>query len=662
MRNRLKSRSAEWKKIQCSPTVLYWVETGFPLLWKDSPPPAHFAHNHPSAHEHADFVTTTIKEMLANKTIAQSPTQPRVVSPLGVVPKPGSGKLRLIWDGRYVNEYVVTPDLTYESLSFLPEVLAPNDYMFSLDLKSGYHHLDIHPDYWEFLGFQWQGQYYVFTQLPFGLAPACWAFSKLTREVLTFFRRQGITCTGYIDDSAYASASQEQLMCHQRTVLLTWENLGFLLNWEKSQLTATRTLKYLGMWVDTAAGTFFVPEEKRLRFIHMCQLIANNPTQPVPVKTIASVKGQLLSMSWAFGSVAVRIFSRPLDMDITAAPTWNSVIRISDASLDALNFWITTFDKFNGLARIWGPSQFHTIIHTDAAGADLNTLGGWGAWLCNPKDKGTQQKIAKGRWLTEQSAQSSTWQELTAILLALKAFHGHEKRLKEQNVLVYTDSLNASLSINKGSSRAPHCLEVRKEIFWFCLQEDIRLEAAWIPREENEEADALSKDVDSGDIMLDPAAFSMLQSRWGDFQADLFADAHNAQLNIFYSRYYTPGSFGVNAFTANWSELGFCWANPPFAMLPKTMRHAALCQAKLALLAPIQIWTPWWHSITQLGGCEFTRAVHDYCILPNRKGLFMEGSTRTALPKRGFRVIVLLLNFCEPALKTLPVPMCCRPR
>ena len=50
------------------------------------------------------------------------------------------------------------------------------DYMFTFDLKSAYHHVDIYREHCEYLGFAWgQGpttKYYVFCVLPFGLATA----------------------------------------------------------------------------------------------------------------------------------------------------------------------------------------------------------------------------------------------------------------------------------------------------------------------------------------------------------------------------------------------------------------------------------------------------------------------------------------------------------
>ena len=427
MRHRLKQHLPAWREIGCSATVLEWIVEGFPLTWKSEAPPPHFGKNHPSAVEHEAFVTEMIQELLGNRTIIPSSNRPKVVSPLGVVPKAGN-KNRLIWDGRYVNTYLVIPDLTYESLGHVKEILTPYSWMFTIDLKSGYHHLDMHPHAWEYLGFEWKGQFYCFTQLPFGLAPACWAFSMLTREVLGCFQRSGITCSGYIDDSIYSADDVGNLLLQQKSVLHTWEKLGFLVNRTKSHLTPTHSVRYLGMIADTERGCFLVPEDKRLRFISESESLLQT-SAPVQVKRLASVKGQLLSMSWALGATAVRIFSRQLDLNILEAQTWEESITINPECRKELEFWRTTFDRFNGIVPMWGPTHYHTLIHTDAAGADGINLGGWGAWtLSHDSDESKSQAapaaaVAKGRWHPAESEESSTWQELRAIYNALRSFH-----------------------------------------------------------------------------------------------------------------------------------------------------------------------------------------------------------------------------------------------
>ena len=52
----------------------------------------------------------------------------------------------------------------------------PRIILFSFDLKSGYHHVDVFPDHRKYLAFSWDfgvgPRYFQFTVLPFGLSSA----------------------------------------------------------------------------------------------------------------------------------------------------------------------------------------------------------------------------------------------------------------------------------------------------------------------------------------------------------------------------------------------------------------------------------------------------------------------------------------------------------
>ena len=53
-------------------------------------------------------------------------------------------------------------------------LLKKGDYIFSFDLKSGYHHVEIAEVHYKYLGFAWNDKFYVFKVLPFGLACTCY--------------------------------------------------------------------------------------------------------------------------------------------------------------------------------------------------------------------------------------------------------------------------------------------------------------------------------------------------------------------------------------------------------------------------------------------------------------------------------------------------------
>ena len=84
--------------------------------------------------------------------------------------------------------------------------------MFTFDLKSGYHHVDIHKEHWKYLGFAWvegpNTKYYVFCVLPFGLATTPYLFTKLLRPLVKHWRGQGIRAIVYLDDEIVAAKGE----------------------------------------------------------------------------------------------------------------------------------------------------------------------------------------------------------------------------------------------------------------------------------------------------------------------------------------------------------------------------------------------------------------------------------------------------------------------
>lgn len=87
----------------------------------------------------------------------------------------------------------------------------------------------------------------------------------------------------------------------------------------------------------------------------------------------------------------------------------------------------------------------------------------------------------------------------------------------------------------------------------------VQLRAEWMPREFNQEAYELSRQIHIDDYL---AALDML---WGPHAADTFPSFRTCQLPRFCSRYLNPFTEQVNAFTTNWSEEANGYS-PPFTL------------------------------------------------------------------------------------------------
>ena len=115
---------------------------------------------------------------------------------------------------------------------------------------------------WVFMEQSWSPEILWFRVLPFGLASACYVFTKLLRPLVKHWRARGIRAIVYIDDGIITSSSKSQSIEHRDLVLgdLNWA--GFVFNVPKCCLEPNQVGKWLGFITDLVESKFQVPEEK----------------------------------------------------------------------------------------------------------------------------------------------------------------------------------------------------------------------------------------------------------------------------------------------------------------------------------------------------------------------------------------------------------------
>ena len=154
VQERLREHTPFWEQgLEPSQFVLDIVRMGYRLPFITFPPPLE-ADNHQSALEHANFVEESIGDLVQSRCVQESVSAPTVCSPLHVVAN-ARGKLRLVIDLRYLNQFLVQCKFKYEGINLIPTLFKKGDFAFTFDLKSGYHHVDINEDFQSYLGFSW---------------------------------------------------------------------------------------------------------------------------------------------------------------------------------------------------------------------------------------------------------------------------------------------------------------------------------------------------------------------------------------------------------------------------------------------------------------------------------------------------------------------------
>ena len=226
---------AFWENIGASDFVLRIIRYGYFFVFCLPPPPPQFrACNLKSSNDHSSFVSDQIRMLLRSGAVDMvEENATHVISVLGVVPK-GNGKLRLIIDLRFLNKHLADSHFSVEDLRLIPDLFDPGCFLFTFDLKDGYHHISIAPEHRKFLGFQWQfrgqARFFVFAALPFGLKPAPFVFTKVLRPLVTHWRDQGIRIFLYLDDGTGAANSAEETQRVAQLVRSDLEKCGLVIN------------------------------------------------------------------------------------------------------------------------------------------------------------------------------------------------------------------------------------------------------------------------------------------------------------------------------------------------------------------------------------------------------------------------------------------------
>ena len=609
IKGRLREHSCFWKEeLHASPVVLSIIDSGYVLPLKSEPTPF-YRRNQASAFKNFKFVQQSIEELLASGCVMEVPDAPHICSPMSVVEN-SVGKKRLVINLRHLNRFLWKQKFKYEDLRVAMLLFEKGDFLFSFDLKSGYHHIDIAEAHFKYLGVSWEGKFYVFTVLPFGLCTACYIFTKVVRPLVRYWRSKGLRILVYLDDGLCAVTGQQAAVEASQLVQTTLENAGFVVHNRKSIWQPTQRLAWLGFVVDVALGQIEVPQEKisalRSLITQACL------SRQIGAKRLASIVGKIISMSLAFGPVS-RFMTRSMYAVLQSRYAWCDRLALTDEAMDELTFWSSSLEDYNA-QPIWHSPSAVRFVYSDASET------GYGGFVV---EHGTC--VSHGQWTVAEAGLSSTWRELAAVWLVLLSV---AQKLSNYRVRWFTDNQNVVRILQVGS-RKPDLHAVALKVFALAIQYQIRLEPEWVPRELNEKADFLSRIVDHDDWFLNPSVFAELDAAWGPHTVDRFADFHNRQMPRFNSRCWNPGAEAVDAFTVHWG-LDNNWWCPPVALIPRIIGHARVCEAVGTLIVPYWPSAPFWPLVHPAVG-SFANFVTDVRDIPLSELLILPGLSGSSL-------------------------------
>jgi hypothetical protein len=268
---------------------------------------------------------------------------------------------------------------------------------------------------------------------------------------------------------------------------------------------------------------------------------------------MAGITGQIISMANAIGSNAigsdVYLHTRHMYYAIETRSSWGSTVYLTPLLKGELHFWDNNDRLTNGRKLFEEPQKFDTMAYSDASGQ------GYGGYVVSDK----QNLVCQGHWTENEKAKSSTWRELKAVSNMLLAIGN---KLQGHRVQWYTDNQNVVRIIERGS-RKPEIQSTVEEVIQLCAKHSALIKPVWIPREENEKADYLSKLIDVDDWGIHTNIYNWISNMWGPFTVDRFATCYNTKCERFNSRFWNPGCEGIDAYAINWQGKIIGWSPHP---------------------------------------------------------------------------------------------------
>ncbi|XP_021348504.1 uncharacterized protein LOC110447257 isoform X1 [Mizuhopecten yessoensis] len=367
VKSRLKNHVLFWENVLKAPSVIInTIKDGYRIPFARDPCSNSLKINR-SALNNADFVTEAIIELLKAGCIKKV-KQPFVSNPLTVSIN-SAGKKRLVLDLRHVNQYVEKMKVKFEGVHEALNYAKQGHYMCKFDLKSGYHHIDIHTEHQNFLGFSWKNGnevvFYQFSVLPFGLSSAGHIFCKVVRVLVKYWRMHGIPIVVYLDDGWWCAEKAECLEM-SKFVKESIMNSGFLPNFEKSQFNPTIQIEWLGFLWNLENGSLEVPRKKLVSILKKVDAFKNKKFI-LTARNVASVEGKIISFKPALGSIC-QLMTRHLSMFICQRDNWDARVSISNEWKNELIFWSESLQDIpcNHVSKIYSTPE--RILFTDASG------------------------------------------------------------------------------------------------------------------------------------------------------------------------------------------------------------------------------------------------------------------------------------------------------
>lgn len=544
-------------------------------------------------------------------------------------------------DCRHINLHLYKNKFKYEDVSIARHFLQKGDFVFSFDLKSAYHHIEIFDEHRTYLGFSGlvngKTRYLVFNVLAFGISTAGYIFSKVTREMVKYWRSKALKVIMYLDDGICGCSSYDVALVTSNFIKQSLESFGFIIAHEKCTWDPSRVATWLGILWDFTTGKIHITVDRIQRFMKEFELVLNLlyvGKRYIHVKVLACIVGQIISMQMVIGHVT-RLKTRALYECIISRASWNSIVLISSEAISEIYFWRDNLVSLNSIGSDFVTIENYTLMaYSDASGI------GYAGYIATCDGVLYEDSEVLGSWSEQEQSYSSTWRELEGLHRVLAS---SVDTMGGNKIKWITDSKNVVSIVQVGSTK-PYLQDISIQIDQLCSINDIELLPVWMPRKNIQHADFLSRCSDSDDWGISAYIFDDFNKVWGPYSIDCFATDYNAKCNRFYSRWWCPRTLGIDAFKFSWSREN-CWLVPPPRLICKVIHKLKADKTSGTLVVPEWKSAPFWPLLHS--NDSYSKYVKGRFVLDKRH-LIVSGRGKNGIfvnEKLKFQMVAFKLDF-----------------
>ena len=556
------------------------VDKGFKIDWIGKPKlPLNLKNPHtdPEGQAVLDKEVASMQEKGVIRQVNGNPDG--AVSPFWARPKAKPGQWRPILSMKKINKFIRYVKFKMTTVKKMRTWLRPDYYMTSLDLSDAYFSIPLHGTVYKFVRFVWRDLTYEYMTNMFGLGPSARLFTKVLAPVVRFLRKtQKALMVGYIDDFLQQDKDKEECARKTRAAVIIFFCLGFKVNGDKSEIEPVKKIQYLGLNWNTETMTVELPEKKVTDIENRATKIRSRGG--CSLQEWKSFIGKLEATRSAV--ITAPLHFRHLQALIprgrNGEKNRNRFIPLTkDADRD-LAWWIAHMRKHTSSSLSRQPCDL--TIRTDASG-----LWGWGGH--------SSRGITQQQWKGREVSRHINWKEMEAARGCLQ-----DKMKDGEHILLEMESTVAVSFINKmGGTRSAPLRDKAIEIWNLVLEKKGWITARWIPREQNQMADLLSKEsLQTWEFGLNQDSLNKVTRKWGIPTMDLFASKNFHVTSNYCSVEADAAAAQIDAFRLqNWPH--WSYAFPPLPLLDLTLER--IIEQKIKAIVVMPLWTQslWWSKV-----------------------------------------------------------------